>query len=185
MGYYENLCASLRPLGVYALGEESVSGAELWAAGTALDTLSARLAEVERESVLATAETEGLARHLALLHRRGVGSVSDRRASIAALERIRGDSFTPEAIACTLAGCGIAAACSETGQPGAVSVSFPGVVGVPDGFDAIRRAVLEILPCHLAVTFAFRFLTWGECEANGYTWAQVGAYSWEEFEKAI
>ena len=56
MSYYGYLCALLAPLGVYRLEEESIGGAELTAAGAALDAAAAALAHSEREGILATAE---------------------------------------------------------------------------------------------------------------------------------
>ena len=60
----------LSPLGVYDLGDGSVNGAELYALGEALDRTARRLETVERESVAATAEEEGLDRREALFARR-------------------------------------------------------------------------------------------------------------------
>ena len=52
----------LSPLGIYNLDGGSVNGAELYALGRALDRTGQRLETVERESVTATAEDEGLRR---------------------------------------------------------------------------------------------------------------------------
>ena len=60
----------LSPLGVYDLGDGSVNGAELYALGEALDRTARRLETVERESVAATAEEEGLDRREAHFARR-------------------------------------------------------------------------------------------------------------------
>ena len=73
MGYSDHLRRLLRPLGVYDLRPESLSGAELEALGQGLDGVSARMDYVERESALATAQGEGLDRRegpfaLSLLH---------------------------------------------------------------------------------------------------------------------
>ncbi len=58
---------------------------------------------------------------------------------------------------------------------GQLRVIFPEVAGEPEDFDQIRKIILDILPCHLEVEFYFRYLTWAECEAAGYTWGQVEA----------
>ena len=80
-------------------------------------------------------------------------------------------------------GCGIRARVQETGI-GTVEVWFPGQKGVPPQFERIRRILLDILPCHLAVTFCFRYLTWEEFEGRSLTWAAVEAAgtTWEELE---
>ena len=48
MGYSDHLRRLLRPLGVYDLRPESLSGAELEALGQGLDGVSARMDYVER-----------------------------------------------------------------------------------------------------------------------------------------
>lgn len=185
--YEEYLRALLAPLGVYRLDRDSLSGAELCALGRGLDAVSARLDQVEREGVTATAEDEGLRRREALFLRRPAAvTPEERRAAIAALLQIDGDILTPEAIGRTIRGCGIRAQAIELGT-NRVRVVFPGTAGVPAEFEQIRKIVMDILPCHLDVEFYFRFLTWEECEAAEYTWALVEEreYTWEEFQMAI
>ena len=59
----------LEPLGIYDLSEESVSGAEIFALGAGLDTVSQQLERTEREALTATAQEEGLTRREALFAR--------------------------------------------------------------------------------------------------------------------
>ena len=66
MGYAEELVRLLRPLGVYSFREGSFSLGELQALGGALDAAQARLSRMQRESIPATAEDEGLDRMEAL-----------------------------------------------------------------------------------------------------------------------
>ena len=56
-----------------------------------------------------------------------------------------------------------------------------------DGFDRIERIVLDIMPCHLLTEFYFRYLTWRECEQQGFTWQSVedAQHTWESFQKAV
>ena len=70
---------------------------------------------------------------------------------------------------------------------GHLRVIFPGVGGIPAEFEQIKKIILDILPCHLEVEFYFRYLTWAECEAFGYTWAVIHqrAYTWYQFELAV
>lgn len=185
--YEEYLKALLAPLGVYRLEEGSLSGAELYALGRGLDVVSDRLETVERESVTATAEDEGLRRREALFLRRPAAvTPKERRAAIAALLQIDGDSLTPGAIDRTIRGCGIWAKVLEMGT-NQVRVVFPGTAGIPPEFEQIEKIVMDILPCHLEVEFYFRYLTWEECEGAGYTWAFVEeqAYDWNGFQLAI
>jgi len=185
--YEEYLRSLLAPLGIYDLREGTVNRAELAALGAGFDTVSDQLALAEREALTATAEDAGLRRREALFAKRpAADTAADRRAAIAALLQIDGDSLTPSAINYTLQGCGIKARAQEM-DTGHLRVLFPEVAGTPADFDQIQSIILDILPCHLDVEFYFRYLTWAECEATGYTWAAVeaAAYTWEEFQLAV
>ena len=187
MGYAAYLKNLLLPLGVYDLSVGSVSEGELYALGIALDTAAERLETVERESLTATAEDEGLDRREALFARKSAALTAEsRRAAIAALLQIDGDSLTPEAINRTIQGCGVRAKALEV-DTGRLRVIFPDVNGVPPEFREIENIVLDILPCHLEVEFYFRYLTWQECEAMELTWKGVEAdlHTWESFELAV
>lgn len=185
--YEQYLRALLAPLGVYDLTEGALGGAELHALGAGLDAAADGLDTAEREALTATAEGAGLRRREALFARRPAAvTPEDRRAAIAALLQIDGDSLTPEAVGRTIRGCGIRARALEMGG-GRLRVIFPEVAGVPAEFEQISRIILDILPCHLEVEFYFRYLTWAECERAGYTWAEVEAaeHTWESFQLAV
>ena len=174
----------LEPLGVYSMAEDSINGAELHALGVGFDRIGEQLEFAERESLIATAEDMGLRRREALFARCPAAvKTADRRAAIAALLQIDGDSLTPSAINHTLRGCGIRAKAMEL-DTGHLRVTFPDVGGVPEEFDRISQIILDILPCHLEVEFYFFYLTWEECEARAYTWAAVEAegFVWDEFQ---
>lgn len=186
--HYDYLCALLEPMRIYRTERGTLSGSELYAAGEELDAARDTLERTLRESVLMTAEEEGLARRERLFSRCGVlVSPALRRGAIAALGRISTDSFTPAAVNAALSGCGIAARAEETAEKGVVRVWFPGTVGVPEGFEKMEQIILDIIPCHLLTAFWFRYLTWSECEAQGFTWAaaEAAGHSWESFEKAV
>ena len=188
MGYGKHLRELLRPLGVYDLSPSSLSGSELEALGRGLDGLSDRLDYVEREGALSTAQGEGLDRLEPLFARTPVHYTTQlRRQAIAALLRIGGGCFTLSDINSTISGCGINALAQEKEQFGYIRVIFPDVAGIPEGFEQIREIILDIIPCHLDVEFYFRYLTWRECEAFGYTWAIIHEreYTWYGFELAV
>ena len=170
MAYAEYLKNLLAPLGIYDLEKGSISEAMVYAAGQALDQVEQSMERTERESLVATAQEEGLERREVLFARRPVAeTVEDRRAAITALMQIDG--------------CGLPAKALEV-DTGHLRVIFPGIGGVPPGFDEIQKIVLDILPCHLEVEFYFRYMTWAECEEAGYTWASVEQqeFTWERFE---
>ena len=140
MSHGQNLRDLLAPLGVYRW-EGSFQWGELQSEGEALDQVAEQVALLQREMNLYTAQAEGLTGLLELL---GLE-----------LLRIGGDSFTLAAMNDTLRGCGIPAQVEETEDPLEVVVSFPGVEGIPAGFEQTKARIEEILPCHLLVKYQF------------------------------
>ena len=180
----DDLKALLAPLGLYDLSAGTRNEAELFALGAALDGVDAALTAAEREALVPTAVGEGLALREALLPwRPAAETLAERRAAIRALLCIDGDSLTLAAVNRAIQGCGIRVQVRETGV-GTVEVWFPGQQGVPAQFERIRRILLDLLPCHLAVTFCFRYLSWEEFEGRSLSWAAVEAAgtTWEELE---
>ena len=156
--------------------------------GLGLDGVSAALDAVQRESSLSTAEGEGLDLWEALFALSPVHySTHLRREAISALLRIREGCFTLSDINSAISGCGVRALVQEKERFGYVRVIFPEVAGIPPEFDQIRKIILDIIPCHLEVEFYFRYLTWAECHAFGYTWSVVhrNQWTWHEFELAV
>lgn len=181
MGFEEYLVELMRPLGAYDLRRGTINRGELAAYGGELDGAGGELDETAREMSLTTAEGFGLERIEALLPYRPVCvTAAQRREALAALLRIGGDSFTPEAINDTLRGCGLNARVEEGEQPGYVKVYFPDVAGIPGGFDQLRTIIEEILPSHVDVTYVFWYNTWamaarrhptfGEGADTGLSW---------------
>ena len=171
----------LRPLGVYDLRPGTINRGELAAYGGRLDHGEGELERTYREMNLATAEDFGLERVEALLPYRPVcATARQRREALAALLRISGDSFTPEAVNDTLKGCGLNAQAEEGGRPGYVKVYFPDVAGIPEGFDRLRLIIEEILPSHVDITYVFWYNTWamvaerhptfGDAADTGLSW---------------
>ena len=181
MIHQDYLASLLRPLGVYDLREGTVNRGELEAYGVRLDHMAGELEDTAREMNLTTAEGFGLERVEQLLPYRPVcATPGQRRAALAALLRIGGDSFTPAAINDTLRGCGLNARAEEGGQPGYVKVYFPEVAGIPEGFDGLRAIIEEILPSHVDVTYVFWYNTWAMAAERHPTWghAQDAGLSW-------
>ncbi len=188
MGYGDYIRDLLRPLGVYDFTPGGYSHSETEALGLGFDGCGAAVDYAEREGILMTAEGEGLERRELLFARRPVQvSPALRRAAIAALSRISGDSFTLADINHAISGCGIKAEAQETGEYGRIRVIFPDVPGIPEGFAQIRDIILDLIPCHLETEFYFRYITWQECEAQQFTWQMVedGEHTWYSFELAV
>lgn len=187
MGYGDYLKALLRPMGVYKL-DGSVGGSELESVGGALDRYDGKLERLAREMVVLTAEDEGLEAIESLLsHRPVTTSLKRRRAALASLLRIGGDSFTLAAINDNLKGCGLNVLASETGIPEHVEIRFPDVPGIPDGFDEMKQIIEDILPAHLGIAYVFWRITWAIMEARFSTWGdiEVKHFSWDALEKYV
>ena len=187
MSHAQQLWDLLLPMGPYRR-QGSYTAGELEGEGRALDGVSAALDDLEREAMLDTAEGEGLEKLESLLARRPVAETAPaRRAALAALLRIGGDSFTLDAINDNLTGCGLNAQVSETEEPGVVEVRFPDVPGIPEGFEQMRKIIEEILPAHLQVNYVYWYITWRELETRFDTWEDVerGGHSWGELEKLV
>ena len=183
-GYLKDL---LRPMGVYRL-EDSINAAELESIGAALDAVAEKLEEVHRQADLTVAGEAGLAKVERLFVRRPMTENPEQmRKAVAALLRIGGDSFTQKALNDTLTGCGLRVAVSETEVPQSVAVHFPDVAGIPEGFEQIRAAVEEILPCHLAVEYLFWYINWDLLERRFGSWESLEAQNltWTELEKMV
>ena len=187
MSYAQAMRELLRPLGVYEL-EGTANGGELDSLGAALDGCGDELERIQREMLLSTAEDKGLELVEKLLARKPVtGDLARRRAALAALLRIGGDSFTLAAINDNLKGCGLNAVASETDTPGTVEVRFPKVPGIPDGFEEMRAIIEEILPCHLDIRYIYWYITWAMMEARFATWGDIESMglTWGELEKLV
>ncbi len=186
-GYAQYLKDLLRPLRVYEL-EGTANGGELEAQGQVLDSVETDLEEIQREMLISTAEDRGLGAIEGLLTRRPVATdLEMRRAALAALLRIGGDSFTLAAINDNLRGCGINAQARETGKTGTVEIWFPDVPGIPDGFEELREIIESILPAHLGIEYTYWYITWSEMEQKFATWGDIEAIgpTWEELEKMV
>lgn len=181
MGYANELVQLLRPLGVYSFREGSFSLGEWQALGAELDELEAVEIEGQKQSIVMTATEEGLSKMEALFRTRPAAStIEARRAAIAAFLSIGSGDFTLEALQRILLACGVNCLLREVGI-NHVEVSFPRVMGVPQGFETIRIVAEDLLPCQLQIDFFFRYCTWGETEDYGFTWGTLNEMTWDEW----
>ncbi len=179
MSCTEELIALLRPLGVYSFREGSFSLGELQALGKALDELETWAQTAQRESIVLTAQAEGLERMEELFRHGAVEQDTEaRRKAIAVFLQIGGDSFTAAALNRCLRACGVPCTVEETGEVNRVKVWFPGVMGVTEGFSWMRAVIEVILPCQLGIFYWFRYCTWQETEQYRLTWGALNAMSW-------
>lgn len=182
MGFTEKLIALLRPLGVYTFREGSFSLGEWQALGTVLDEMQSWQTKMQKESLVLTAEDEGLSQMEALFQYglRPQGTQA-RRAAIAGFLQIGGDGFTPEALNRCLQACGVPCLVEEREEVNHVQVRFPAVMGVPEGFLQMQHIIEDILPCQLDIAYYFRYCTWQETQRYGLRWENLGTMSWMDW----
>ncbi|MDR0951461.1 MAG: YmfQ family protein [Oscillospiraceae bacterium] len=184
MAYFEYLKELLAPTGLYEL-ELGVGAAELMALGQQLDLIFESLEEFNLEKLPTTAQGYGLASIEQLLPSVPLyDTPEDRRRALAAMLRIRGGYFSLQALRDTLIGCGVDTIVNESETPMSVEVSFPGTRGVPDEIEGLRQKVEQILPCHLAVIYAFAYLLWARLHEVFGSWVQLesSCANWKELE---
>jgi len=169
MGYGNYLKELFEPLALYA--HSGIGEAELDAIGEELDMCFEKLGECEKESLIITAEDEGLGMYEKVLpYTPAYISSQDRRRAILALARIDECSFTTAALNDAIAGCGIRAVVAETGQIHSVEVSFPYNRGIPENIDVLKQKIEDILPCHLDVCYRYLYTLWNEIEGFFDSW---------------
>lgn len=182
MSYTRELTALLSPLGVYTFREGSFSMAELQALGAALEEARTQLERGLRESLVMTAQEEGLSNREALLRHAPIAdSAEQRRAMIAGFWQISGDGFTLDALNRCAAACGAACAIEECGEVNRIRVRFPHIMGIPAAFARMRAILEDILPAHAEIEYAFRWCKWGETEHYGLLWRDLNPMSWHEW----
>lgn len=98
---------------------------------------------------------------------RGVGTVTQARVKFAA------ESFEFGEV-------------SVSESNGTVQITFLSERGVPRHLNDIQKALRNLIPAHLALTFRFTYLTWEEHDKKAQTWAQLNDanQTWSEFERA-
>ena len=182
MSYTAELTALLAPLGVYTFRAGSFSMAELEALGAALDEARAELEREQRESLVMTAQEEGLSNREALFRHAPVADTEEqRRAVIAGFWQISGDGFTLDALNRCAAACGAACVIEECGTVNRIRVRFPHIMGIPEDFAPMRAILEDILPAHAGIEYAFRWCTWAETEGYGLLWRDLSAMRWHDW----
>ncbi|MGM0846882.1 MAG: YmfQ family protein [Bacillota bacterium] len=76
---------------------------------------------------------------------------------------------------------------SENNPQYEVIITFVGKKGIPTNLDSIKKAIMDIIPAHLALMFRFTWLTWDELEAKMATWDMIETHNgtgltWDELE---
>ncbi len=156
MAYAEHLRGLLRPLGVYELGAESLSGGELEALGKAFDYLEQRITFDLREFLPVTAETEGLSMYESLLGCPDLRlSTADRREAILGLLRLPKLGATEQALTEAGAFTGMEVRFDESLLPQKLVVILSGGNPDPQKKAKLERCFQTLLPGHLTVEYRY------------------------------
>lgn len=184
LGYFNYFKELLAPLGIYDL-ESGAGKSELELIGCELDRIYDALEEFGREAVPLTAESYGLLNYEELFpYMPSYITTQDRQRAATALLRIRNGCFTASALCDTLRGCGINAVVAESEKHMTVVVSFPDNRGIPDGIDALKQRIEQILPCHLDIEYHYNYSVWNELMKLLPDWKALEAKcpTWRELE---
>lgn len=185
MGYGEYLRELLRPLHVYDLSPESFSGGEIEALGAAMDDAFAALQRHFRESLVMTAEDDGLAAMESLFPFMATeADAQRRRKALSGFLQISGDSFTAKAMNECLGAIGTSCR-AEAADGGEIAVSFPGVPGRPAPWSEKKRIIESILPCHLQPRYDFWWNTWGHTAQQRTIWGALKNGTFYDWQTAV
>ena len=153
MAYAEYMRSLLRPLGVYALTEGSLSGGELEALGAAFDGLYQKMQKNLREALPITAEEEGLAAYEALLrHPHRHLTVAQRQAAVCGLLRLHGGGADAKTITEAAAFVGAEISFDESTLPESLGVTLQELQD-SELQRRIERYLELLLPSHLEMEY--------------------------------
>jgi hypothetical protein len=70
----------------------------------------------------------------------------------------------------------------ETTTPYTVQIGFESIYGIPADMSDFKAALDMIKPAHIALEYVYKYNTWNNFEAFGYTWDQWDALglTWDE-----
>lgn len=65
-----------------------------------------------------------------------------------------------------------------------IHIKFAGKRGVPPNIADIKKAIRDVTPAHLGLTYEYTYLAWLEFEKQSYTWDLIDVKSWDEIESS-
>lgn len=178
MGYADNLCKLLTPLGVYNLRPESFSGGEIQALGQAMDELFASQQEDLKQMLPWSTRGEGLTAYRQLL---GLSlpltDVQMWQEAICVLLGTRWYRPTSQMLTRTLYCLGVEAqVLTESGQDVAY-VYLPKLPWPTEEMEVIRPVVEAVIPCQLEIVYQFHTTPWSAWLAKN--WRDVDGKTWK------
>lgn len=154
MGYREYLWQMLQPLGVYS--GSGFNGGEMTALGNALDQAEQYLDRVWQESVLMSAENDGLSKGETLFPMYPGTETEQRRRALQALWQTDNRCASRTGILKTLEACGIRVGLAALGQFQVIMV-FSEPLTIYDEPVFLFWVLEQVMPCHLSVIIRFSY----------------------------
>ena len=169
--------ALLRPLGLYRLDGATLVDAELAAYGAGFALVEQELAELERESLIQTAEGYGLAlreQAMELLLRPDAG-LKKRRDLLLYRLAVAPTDYTRIGMYGSLLAAGLNAILVEDKVQQRLRIIENGFTGSYEDMDAIQEDVRKMLPAHLEADFDIGSLSWDQFDAADPTFDEFDA----------
>jgi Uncharacterised protein conserved in bacteria (DUF2313) len=66
-----------------------------------------------------------------------------------------------------------------------IAIKLVGKRGIPSNLADIERAINDIIPAHLGITFKFTWLPWSEVDESGLIWNEADTFTWDDLETAF
>lgn len=65
-----------------------------------------------------------------------------------------------------------------------VEIEFTDVIGIPLGIDNLKQILREAMPAHIQLDFKYKYITWNQFDAKGWTFNDLDAQdlTWDEFD---
>ena len=146
----------LRPLNLYNLNDNNIINAELSAYAIALDMINSKIAELERECFISTAESYGLdLREKLFGYVRDNLEASKRRDMLIYRGSITSNDFTKKKLEEALMASGMEATITEDFENNEITVNCTNIFDTLKTEAEAQTAAEEFMPAHLDVTFNF------------------------------
>ena len=153
MSYAEHLRALLRPLGVYRLEAQSLSGGELEALGKAFDELYEQMEGDLCEALPVTATNAGLSAYEELLgYPRLTEDTQQRRNAILGLLNMPARGSCAASLQAAGAFTGTSVLLDDALLPDHLTV-YLGWTTLPDNWAAVREYLDRLMPCHVEISY--------------------------------
>lgn len=150
----------LRPLNLYNLNDNNIINAELSAYAIALDMINSKIAELERECFISTAESYGLdLREKLFGYVRDNLEASKRRDMLIYRGSITSNDFTKKKLEEALMASGMEATITEDFENNEITVNCTNIFDTLKTEAEAQTAAEEFMPAHLDVTFNFNLTT--------------------------